>query len=125
MYLLAYHILLILDPNNIAAYKGGFEYQRSLMVNLFSVFTLVVAVITGIIFTRTSLKSPNATVQWKGRFLILGILSFVVGALLDIFSTGNPVLQTTVLIILIIASIEYYLGFFFPDKVAELLIKEE
>ncbi|MFX1337919.1 MAG: hypothetical protein ACFFDK_04865, partial [Promethearchaeota archaeon] len=62
--------------------------------------------------------------RWKGRFILIAFISFTIAALFDV---GLPVTPATLVIarlILISSSFLFYLGFFLPDKIANLLIKE-
>lgn len=124
LYMVIYHTFLIVDSNLIAVYGGRFEYQRTMFVTLFLIFAIAVTLITGTMFGLKSLQSSDTIIRLKGKFLLIAFFSFVTAALLETFSYGSPVLQTLVRVILITASIEYYLGFFMPDKVAEMLIKK-
>lgn len=124
-YMVAYHIFLFIAPELIGTHQGGFQYSRSFLVNGFAVFSLIITFITAILFSFKSIRSEDKTVRWKGRFLLIGILAFVLGSILDLFSTGNPFLQTTNRIILTLSAVGYYLGFFLPQRVADVLIKEK
>ncbi len=79
------------------------------------------------LFTRKSLESDDKKTQWKGRFLILAFISFTIGSTLEVMLFLDPpeILRTIVRIILILSTIEYYLGFFLPDRLAAWLIKED
>jgi hypothetical protein len=119
-------ILLFIDYRFIAT-KGanfdGFSYSRTLLPNAFYIFVVLTIVITAVLFCLTSLKSENPTVRWKGRFLLIGFITFIVASAFEIFSAGSKLLQAILRIILIFAAIEYYLGFFLPEKLKTILIK--
>ena len=123
-YMILYHVFLVLSPDLIGTHQGGFQFSRSLMVNLVALLSILITLITGFLFARKSFRSDDKRIKWKGRFLFIGIVSFVLGAMLDIVSTGNPFLQTVNRIILSSAALEYYLGFFLPDRIANALIEE-
>ncbi|MGV9171096.1 MAG: hypothetical protein ACOC44_02760 [Promethearchaeia archaeon] len=108
----------------IAEYQGGFTYRRTFFNIGFQLFAVASTVITGILFTKKSLKSLNAEIRWKGRFLLIAFLFFVGGSTIDIFSTGNITSQLTARILLIISSFCYYLGFFLPPKLKQVLTSE-
>jgi hypothetical protein len=115
---------LFSDYNLIAAYEGGFTYRRTLFTTLFQLFILVSFVITGIIFGIKSIRLEPPEIKWKGRFFLLAIASFFIGSALEVFSTGNLVLQLVNRIILSFSAISYYFSFFLPSKLADRLIKE-
>ena len=116
-------IALIINPEMIGTLEGMFDSHHTIIPNAFRVFGIFVVLITGIIFARTSMKSEDPTVQWKGRFLLIGMVSFTIGALLDAVLTFTPLDLVLVRLLLISSSIEYYLGFFLPDVIANKLIK--
>ncbi len=124
IYEVIYIAFLFIDYNLIATYEGGFSYRRTLFTIIFQLFAVGTTVITGLIFGKKSLKSENPTIRWKGRFFIISVISFTVAGVLEIFSTGNLVLQLTIRVILSLSAIEYYLGFFLPSKLADKLINE-
>lgn len=119
--------LLCIDPKFIATWESGFDgfsYSRTWLPNMFYIFVVLTTLITAILFCLKSLKSENPTVRWKGRFLLLGFITFIVASAFEIFSAGLRLLQAIIRIILILAAIEYYLGFFLPDWVKNVLIKD-
>ncbi len=123
-YFIIYHILLFINIEYISVYKGHFQYQHSIFIYIFLVFTLFSAMITGFLFALKSTKSEDPRIQWKGRFLFLAILFFIIGVFLDTFSFGSVIMQTTARFILIFSAIEYYMGFFLPKKIENWLIKD-
>lgn len=114
---------LIIAPEMIGILEGMFDSSHTIIPNAFRVFGIFVVLITGIIFAKTSMKSEDPSVQWKGRFLLIGMISFTIGALLDAVLTFTPLELVLVRLLLISSSIEYYLGFFLPDVMAKKLIK--
>ncbi|TXT67542.1 MAG: conserved membrane protein of unknown function [Promethearchaeota archaeon] len=122
-------ILLVLFGLNyeLIAAQGvnfdGFNYSRSIFVMIFLIFFIVTAFVSAILFCRASLQSENETVRWKGKFLLLGFITFVAAAAIDVFSFGNKILQAILRIALSIAAILYYLGFFLPSWLEKYLIK--
>ena len=125
-------IFLITNPDLIGIRVSKYEYEHGLFTEGFAIFTILSAVITGVLFSKKSLKSDNAKIRWKGRFLLIAFFSFTIGVILNIIwgSTFNflPVNPITIIVIrcfLILSAIAYYLGFFLPDKLANWLIKED
>ncbi len=120
--------LLIIDPNFVAT-KGtpfdGFSYSRTLIPNGFYFFVVLTVIVTAFMFCATSIKSENPTVRWKGIFLLLGFSTFIIASVFEIFSAGNKPLQGILRLILIFAAILYYLGFFLPDWLKNVLIKDK
>jgi hypothetical protein len=123
-YFVIYHVFFFMNPEYISTYHGQFQFRHTNYIYAFLVFTVISVIITGILFAVKSTKSEDPKIQWKGRFLFLAILSFIIGVIFDTFSFGSAVMQTIARFVLIISAIEYYLGFFLPEKVEKWLIKE-
>jgi hypothetical protein len=87
---------------------------------------IIAFLLTGGYFSVKSIKVGDPEIRWKGIFLLLGWISFAIGAGLDAFikiHTGITLVLTRV--ILITSSLEYYLGFFLPNRFKEILIKKD
>lgn len=116
---------LIIDPEIIGSLEGMFDSSHTIIPNIFRVFGIFIVLITGTIFARKSILSGDPSIQWKGRFLLIAMISFAVGAFLDAILTFTPLELVLVRLLLISSSIEYYLGFFLPDSIANRLIKKD
>ncbi|MBD3255874.1 MAG: hypothetical protein GF383_12330 [Candidatus Lokiarchaeota archaeon] len=117
-------IALSIDTTLIGARKGTFDYSRTTIPLLFALFSLATAIVTGLIFSSKSMKSTDPIVQWKGRFLLFAILSFVGASILDTLFVGPyGIFRIIVRLILIASGIGYYFAFFLPTRLAEILIR--
>jgi len=104
------------------------EYKLFPLVYLISV--LLVFLITGVNFARASIRSDNAEIRLKGKFLLIAVSLFTVGAALDglkpfLFGSILNVILIINRIILILSSLAFYSGFLLPHWLKELIIKEE
>jgi len=90
----------------------------------FQIFAILSIVITGIIFSRKSLRSEKSDIKWKGIFLLIAFLSIAIGAALEALLLLGPLELILVRALLISGSIEFYFGFFLPKSLAKILIKE-
>ena len=115
-------ILLIINPSLVGTMRSKFDSKPELLPMIFQIFALLVAIITGFIFSIVSMKSKDPEIKWKGRFLLCGFISFTIGSFMDSFITFDPITLVVVRLILIASSILYYLGFLLPDRIAKLLI---
>ena len=118
-------IALIINPQIIGTLEGRFDSSHTIIPNIFRIFGIFVVLITGTMFARKSMNSEDPSVQWKGRFLLIAMISFTIGAFLDAVLTFTPFELVLVRLLLISSSIEYYLGFFLPDSIANRLIKKD
>jgi hypothetical protein len=117
--------MLIVNPQAIGSLEGMFDAHHTIISNLFRVFAILTVLITGILFSKISFKSEDLTVRWKGRFFLIGIVSFTMGALLDAILILDPIPLVIIRLLLISSSFEYYLGFFLPDRIAKILIRQK
>jgi len=103
-----------------------FDYKRTLISQIFPIFIGVVYGITGLKFGIDSISSSESTLIWKGRFFIASIVCYFIVLTVDGIFTGQQycVLRILTRMMLIVSSILYYFGFFLPEKVANILIKE-
>ncbi|TFG14384.1 MAG: hypothetical protein EU535_03415 [Promethearchaeota archaeon] len=106
---------LINDPSVLAVLHGVIDIEYKLPIQLYVFSVLFLGSFTGLLFSRTSIKSENAEVQAKGKLLFVAFILFIAGAISDtIFLRDIPTLFIT-RIILISASIFFYFGFIFPN----------
>ena len=117
-------ICLTIDPSIIATVER-FNSSPKFLASYFQIFALIVAVITGVYFSLKTMKVGELEVKWRGRFLLIAFLSFFVGTIFDALIKLNILTVIIVRVILITSSIEYYFGFFLPEKIRNILIKKD
>ncbi|TFG08987.1 MAG: hypothetical protein EU539_00925 [Promethearchaeota archaeon] len=117
--------MLVINPEFIGTLVEPFDSQHTLVPNAFRVFAIFIVLLTGILFSKKSMSSEDKNIQWKGRFFLIGIISFTIGGLLDTVLTFTPLELIIVRALLISSAFEYYFGFFLPDRIANLLIKNK
>jgi len=124
---LAYEIVLIslfiINPKILGTFYGVFYYQGNILILVFQIFAILLALITGIIFSRKSMQSEDKKLRLKGKFLLIAFISFTIGAIIDATLATDPVTLIIARLILASSAIEYYLGFLLPDKLAQKIIK--
>lgn len=123
LFFIVFFSFIFIDSSLIGTLSGPVDVKYSGFVSLFLVFTVFLFSLTGIIFGRTTMKSDNPEHKWKGRFLICAFLFFFFGSLLDAIMELTLITLPIVRIILISSSILFYLGFIFPEKIKNFLIK--
>lgn len=117
-------ILLTIDPMLVATIEGKFNSDHEIFFLSFLIFTVLSFTITGIMFGRESIKSNDLELKWKGRFFIIGVTFFTIGAIFDAGIPMNALTLIIIRLILIGSIIAYYLGLFLPDKLASKLISK-
>ncbi|TXT53343.1 MAG: conserved membrane protein of unknown function [Promethearchaeota archaeon] len=117
-------IFLFININLVGSVEGLFNSTHGPILRVFIIIAILTFVITGIFFSIRSMRIEDKEIKWKGRFLFLAWISFGVGAFLDAILTLQPLTLILIRILLITGAIEYYLGFFLPKKIKDVLIKE-
>jgi len=116
--------LLFTDSTLVGTFLGPFHVEFGDFITFTLLFTIVVLLISGLLFARESLKSEDKEIKLKGKFLIVAFLSFTIGAILDSSISLIPITVVITRLILISSSIEFYIGFILPKWVKKFLIKE-
>jgi len=118
-------IFLLIDPNLIGTKVGIFNSVPHLYVMIFDLLALLITITTGILFSRMSMKVDEPEIKWRGRFLFIAFISFTIGAGLDALLPLTEIPLILVRLLLMASAIEYYFGYFLPEKLANFLIKNE
>ena len=113
---------LFIDIETIGTIEGLFDSRYNTFALIYHIFMMLSLLITGIIFANDAIKSPNRETQWKGKFILIGILTFVICAFFDSAISLNPLTLVFIRILLISSAIEYYFGFFLPKQLKKRLI---
>ncbi|TFG00320.1 MAG: hypothetical protein EU541_02535 [Promethearchaeota archaeon] len=121
-------LLTLFFTNNITLI-GGISELNPLdlafgpVVRYFIIIGILTFLITGGYFSYRSIKLGEPEIKWKGIFLLMAWLSFTLGALLDALIYLNEITLILIRLLLISSAIEYYLGFFLPKELKNILIK--
>jgi len=94
-----------------------------LIINLFLFSLLILFIITGTMLARESLKSDDPEVKLKGKLLFLAFYSFIIGSILDIFSSTSILLLTIARIVLISSAFTFYGGFILPNWMKKIFLR--
>ncbi len=127
---IVYIFLLFIKPAFIGTQKGPFYTDWELFVEAYLIFSIIVFLITGIMFARYYFKSLSKEAHLKGIFLIIAFISFTVGTsidafIIDTFVTASELVIAIARIFLIIAALNFYIGFAMPSWVKNIFIKSE
>jgi hypothetical protein len=125
LYEIVFFIFLFINPQLIATQESIFYSRRTLFAVSIQVIGIITALITGILFAKQSMKSEDLKIKLKGKFLLIAFISFSFGAFFDAVIPRTPILLAIVRFVLILSAIEYYLGFFLPERLANWLITKE
>ena len=124
VYTIFFMYYLFINPSFLAERITPFDSETRYFVSGYVLLSLLMSLITQIIFLRVSLQSNDPRIRWKGKFIFLGLIVFLIGAILDSVIALDPVTLFITRILLVISSILGYIGWIMPERVANWLIKE-
>ncbi len=116
--------LLFLNPSLIGTLNPPVDVSYKSFILLYLLSSVSIVAITGIMFARLSMKSKDAEVNLKGKFLVLSFITFLIGAILDSAMPLNAVTIVITRLILITSAIFWYGGFLLPRWMKKYLLKE-
>ena len=120
---IVFFYFLISAPSLIGTLLSPVDSEYGLVVRIYIYFSLVVIFSTGIIFAGHSIKSDNPEYRLRGIFIIITLITFVAGAILDTLEL-DIIFLTIVRLILISSAIEFYIAFVMPKWAKKLFLKE-
>ncbi len=114
--------LLFTDITLLGELQGivDVQYKAFLIFYILSVF--IILLITGMLFSLDLLKSDDPELKLKGKLILIGLLSFLIGALLDASVPLNYITLPITRLILILSSVEFYAGFVLPEWTKKLFL---
>jgi hypothetical protein len=115
----------IVSPLLLGTRLGPFYYRFADFIIFYLIFSIALLLITGIIFARETIKSPDKTIKLKGIFLLIAFISFTIGTVLDSAFELTEVTLVIARIFVIIAAFSFYMGFVLPNFVKKLILKKE
>ncbi len=92
---------------------------------LYAIFILITVSVSLLLLVGSSLKSDNPEIKLKAKFNLIGIISLIIGSILDGYVGVNIVAVFIVRILLISCAIEFYIGWILPKPVKKLFLKTE
>ena len=114
---------LFTDYTVLGRVNSPVDASYGLFVTVYQVFCLLTFVILGTAFARVSLQSEKREIKLKGKLLLGGIYSFLLGALFDIIGEISIFILVVGRIFLILSSFLSYGGFLLPDLMKKVLLK--
>ena len=115
----------ISNPSVIGEVTGPVDVNYNLVVNVYLISLLILLEVTGIIFARATIKSPEPETRLKGRLLLIAWLFFLTGSILDIISANSILILSIARILLIISAFAFYSSFNLPKWMKRLAGKRK
>ncbi len=115
---------LIIDPSIIGSMAGIFDGVYTLYTLSYILSVLVLNLTISIIYFLHCQKSQDLEIKWGGRFILVGVITWVIGIFIDIIPM-NPLSIVLARLILILFAIEWYIGWLMPKSIVKRLIKRD
>jgi len=117
--------LLVTDYTLLGELQGivDVQYKAFLIIYILSIF--IILLITGLLFGLDLLKSDDPELKLKGKLILVGLLSFLIGAILDASVPLNFITLPITRMVLIISSVEFYAGFVLPEWTKKIFLKQK
>jgi hypothetical protein len=114
---------LVVEPSIIATRIPLSSVEWTLFILIYLLISILLFLITGIIFTLQCFKSDKKDIRLKGKFLLIAFLSFMIGILIEIMPLFFDFKYVFSRIIILLAAIGFYLGFILPERIKKLFLK--
>ena len=126
IYSLIYEIIIVFflltDTSQIGKVLTPVDSSLTVLFSLYSFVWILIALITGIIFSRESMQSSDPNIRLKGRLLLYGFVIWSMVAIIDGL-VSNIIALFVVRFFLMLSVILLYGGFMLPDWMKKLINK--
>ncbi|TFG26059.1 MAG: hypothetical protein EU532_10840 [Promethearchaeota archaeon] len=119
-----YLYFLFTNPDIIVEKVGLVDGEYKSFALYYFLAVLGTFLITGLIFANDTLKSEDPSLRLKGKLLIGAFITFSVGIALDGLTPLNFITITIYRILVILAALLFYSGFFLPNWLEKLILKK-
>ena len=106
--------LVFSNPSSLAELHTPLVIEYKLVIQIYLVSTLLIILITGIIFSLKTRQAGTQEFKWRGNLLLIAFISIIIGSIFDTFFTRDVILILLKRLLLISASNEFYLAFAMP-----------
>ena len=114
---------LIINPNILGKLDGPIDIEYHGFSMVFLMLLVLTIDISGTILIIEIFKSENAEIRLKGKFLLIALISFNIGAIADGFFPLTVITLPIFRIILISCIFEFYIGWILPKRVKKFFLK--
>jgi len=116
-----FYIFLIDQPNLIGDLSSAIFVELGSYLKLRTLVKLIILILTGVLIYLETKDVPDEDVKIKGRFILIGVILFVLGGILFTFTN----ITIFPLIFFIPSLFGIYGGFLLPDWMKKLFIQKK
>lgn len=118
-----FFILLSQHSPLIGYLKGPIDVQNGIFLIIFDITFVIIFLISGLLFSKESLKTDNPEIKLKGRLLLMAFLCYTIGAILDSLIPLTWITLPIIRSVEILSAIAFYYGFTLPKWIKKILLK--
>ncbi len=115
--------LLIIVPSSIGVTVPMSHIEWGAFTIFYFIFSLLLFLITGLIFTFRSIRADKGEIRLKGRFLLIAFITFAIGIGIEILPFVFFFKYVVSRLIILLSSITFYIGFILPERIKKLFLK--
>ena len=122
---IAFLTIFFINHTLIGEQKSAFVVEWAIWIQIYLLFSILIFLVTGFLFARSSFRADDPEIKLKGKFLLIAFLAFTIGTIIDVIGAESPTEITIFLArtFVIISSLCFYVGFTLPRFIKELFIK--
>lgn len=90
-------------------------------VRIYLIFVIISISLTNLLFISQSFKSEDRELKLKGMFLLISLILYIIGSVVDSSLTiTSPLLLIIIRLCLVVAGITFYIGWFLPKPIKKI-----
>ena len=121
---LFFFYFLVRDITLLGKLTSAVDIKFSIVLLFYIFYAIVLVAITVSLLGFYSLKSNDPELKLKGKLILLGIFSWIIGAVMDAVLPLDPITLFISRAILITGAFEFYGGLMMPSWIRNLFLKE-
>ncbi|NHJ19378.1 MAG: hypothetical protein EAX91_00435 [Candidatus Lokiarchaeota archaeon] len=117
---IVFFVFAIVDLRLIGTFIDVFNSRESTFIFVFYMCSMIILLITAIMFSYVSMKSESRKVRLKGKLFLISMILFLIGGFIATIAT-DIILLIISRVVLVFCSITLYLGLLLPNQILKLL----
>jgi hypothetical protein len=117
--------MLFIDPLLIGELQPPVHVKYNIGLICLLLSGVIIVSVTSYFFIRESLRSDNPEIRLRGKFILSGIITLFIGAIMEGFLSLITIFLVISRILLIICGALFYIGFIPPEFIRKRLLKSE
>ncbi len=121
---IGFFFLLFTDIEQVGVHITPFQVEFGIFMIVYFLIMVVIALITGMIFSIRSWKFDEPIIKLRGKFIFLAYITFCTAVVVDtVLGATDPIWIIFNRILLMISGILFYIGFMLPERIRKIFIK--